>query len=143
MSARSSTLYRTHHRKRIRRSKKVTRLRQIIIATALYCFAYLIIFFITFASGGAEKSDSFLHTDINRIMSYLLFVAYFLNLAAIGKSFFLDRKLASNFYPFRVMSIFLTLIIIAFFVARVVVYEQSTTNEFMQAEILGEEGEVY
>jgi len=118
-------------------------LRQIIIVTAVYCVAYLILFFVYFAAGDTANKDGFLHGDINRILTYLLIVAYLLNIAALGKSFFLDRKLATSFYPYRVVGIFLTLIIIAFFVAQVVVYEQSTTNEFMQAEVLGEEGEVY
>ena len=143
MSSRSSTLYRTHHRKRIKKSKKVTRLRQIIIATALYCVGYLILFFIYFAAGDNENKDGFLRSDINRILTYILSVAYILNIAALGKSFFLDKKLASSFYPYRILGVFLTLIIVAFFIVKIVDYEQSTTNEFMQAEMLGEEGEVY
>lgn len=141
--ANTSTLYRTHHKKRIKKSKKVTRLRQIILVTAFYCIAYLVLFFVYFAAGDNSNKEGFLRGDVNRIMSYLLFVAYVLNIAALGKSFFLDKKLASSFYPYRILGVFLTLIIVAFFIVKVVDYEQSATNEFMQAEMLGEEGEVY
>ena len=140
----SSTLYRTHHRKKIKKSKKVTRLRQIIIATALYCLIYLVVFFIYFAAGDNSNKDGFLRSDINRVFTYLLTVAYILNIAALGKSFFLDRKLASQFYPYRILGVFLTLVLIAFFVVKIVDYEQTATNEFMQAEIYEtDEGETY
>lgn len=139
----SSALYRTHHRKRIKKSKKVKRLKQIIISTAIYCIVYLAIFFVYFAAGDNNNKDGFLRSDINRILSYLIPVAYVLNIAALGKSFFLDRKLSTQFYPYRVLGIFLTLIFIAFFIVKITDYEQTNTNEFMKAEINGEEGEIY
>ncbi len=137
----SSSLYRTHHKRRIKKSKKVTQLRRIIIVTATYCLAYFILYFVCFAAGDNENKDGFLQSDFNRILAYLLPVAYLLNLAALGKSFFLDRKLASSFYPFRILGVFLTLVFLAFFIVQLVSYEQNATNEFMHVESLGEEAD--
>lgn len=119
------------HSKKRKSSKKVTNLRRIIIFSALACIIYFCVFFVFFAKGDYHNNDGFLKSDFNYVLSYMLVIAYIINISAVVKSFFFGKELSAKFNKYRFLSVLITLVLFLFLFLTLVNKEQHSTNEFM------------